>query len=305
MTGKRKYQYGMRDSPQCRVCQHEEQESTRNISDTTHILGGCPNNRLRSLHNKRHDTAVELIKKAISHGLQGSAKLLTDTGKEVAKVDRKRQTLPQYLYSIRIKDVRAVKRPDLTIIKRIGAGQPIPAEYAKLNKAEDNTLHLIEVSYTHLNNIKTRGAEKSRKYQDTIKELTSQGWKVNFHVIILGTLGEITTDTRDTLNKLGVVNRHLDTLLRGLHNTATQYMDKCIDVHELTEKDYEHSKEKGKADRKRKCKDAANEAPNTSGKQKKRRTTSSQTTKTPLNKRRRPVRITTETPRGKKRRKKE
>ena len=117
MTGKRKYQYGMRDSPQCRVCQHEEQESTRNVSDTTHILGGCPNNRLRSLHNKRHDTAVELIKKAISHGLQGSARLLTDTGKEIAKADRKRQTLPQYLYSVRIKDVRAVKRPDLAMFE--------------------------------------------------------------------------------------------------------------------------------------------------------------------------------------------
>ena len=174
-----------------------------------------------------------------------------------------------------------------------------------MNKAEDNTLHLIEISYTHLSNIRTRGAEKSRKYQETIKELISHGWKVNFHVIILGTLGEITTDTRDTLNKLGVVNRHLDTLLRGLHNTATQYMDKCIDVHELAEKDYEQSKEKDKADRKRKCRDAAKEAPNTSGRKKRLRTTPSQATKNPHNKRRRPVRITTETPRGKKRRKKE
>ena len=103
-------------------------------------------------------------------------------------------------------------------------------------------------------------------------------------MIILGTLGEITTDTRDTLNKLGVVNRHLDTLLRGLHNTATQYMDKCIDVHELTEKDYEHSKEKGKADRKRKCKDAANEAPNTRTKKTKNRPRERRLEPTPTNK---------------------
>ena len=146
-------------------------------------------------------------------------------------------------------------------------------------------------------------AEKSRKYQDTINELASQGWKVNFHVIILGTLGEITTNTRDTLNKLGVVNRHLDTLLRGLHSTATRYMNACIDVHELTEKEYEHDKEKAKADKKRKCKDAANEAPDTSRKRKKRRT-APRTIETPHGKRRRPVQITTETPRGKKRRKK-
>ena len=82
-------------------------------------------------------------------------------------------------------------------------------------------------------------------------------------------------------------------------------MDKCIDVHELAEKDYEQSKEKDKADRKRKCRDAAAEAPNTSGRNKRLRTTPSQATKNPHNKRRRPVRITTETPRGKKRRKKE
>ena len=170
-------------------------------------------------------------------------------------------------------------------------------------KAEDNTLHLIEISYTHLSNIRTKGAEKSRKYQETIKELISHGWKVNFHVIILGTLGEITTDTRDTLTKLGVVNRHLDTLLRGLHSTATRYMDECIDVHELTEKEYEHDKEKAKTDKKRKCKDAANETPDTSRKRKKRRT-APQTTETPHDKRRRPVQIATETPRGKKRRKK-
>ena len=150
---------------------------------------------------------------------------------------------------------------------------------------------------THLSNIRTRWTEKNRKYQDTIQELTSHGWKVNFHVIILGTLGEITTDTRDTLTKLGVVNRHLDTLLRGLHSTATRYMDECIDVHELTEREYEHCKEKNEA------KNAVDD-PGTSGKQKKRRTTPSRTTKKPRNKRGRPVQITTETPRGKKRRKK-
>ena len=108
----------------------------------------------------------------------------------------------------------------------------------------------------------------------------------------------------DTLNKLGVVNRHLDTLLlRGLHSTATRYMDKCIDVHELTEKEYEHDKEKAKADKKRKCKDAANETPDTFRKRKKRRT-APRTIETPRDKRRRPVQITTETPRGKKRRRK-
>ena len=122
-------------------------------------------------------------------------------------------------------------------------------------------------------------------------------------MIILGTLGEITTNTRDTLNKLGVVNRHLDTLLRGLHSTATRYMDKCIDVHELTEKEYEHDKEKAKADRKRKCGDT-NKTPNTPRKNKQQRRTAPQTTKTPHDKRRRPVQITTETPRGKKRRRK-
>ena len=89
-----------------------------------------------------------------------------------------------------------------------------------MRRGENTTVHLIEISYTQLTNIRTRAHEKQRKYTPTLEELESHGWKPVLHTIILGTLGEITTDTSTTLQQLGVTGRHLKVLLEDLHKIA-------------------------------------------------------------------------------------
>ena len=84
---------------------------------------------IRVLNKKVPYTKVERIKKAISHGLKGSAKLLSDTGKEVDKAQRKRHKLPKYLYNTPTHDRRATRRPDLVLIMRPGDRASIPPQY--------------------------------------------------------------------------------------------------------------------------------------------------------------------------------
>eukprot|EP00959_Pyramimonas_sp_CCMP1952_P161857 3384385-Pyramimonas_sp.AAC.1 len=101
-TGKIRYRYRRQHTPFCIPCRSKE----------------------RGDH--RHDSAVELIAKAITRGYRGSVKVLRDTGKEVDKQLRERQMLPHYLFKDEILDRRKLKRPDIVVIPRLTEAAVIP-----------------------------------------------------------------------------------------------------------------------------------------------------------------------------------
>eukprot|EP00959_Pyramimonas_sp_CCMP1952_P104031 2174414-Pyramimonas_sp.AAC.1 len=75
---------------------------------------------MRSLHNKRHDSAVELIAQAITHGYRGSVKVLRDT--ESARHYHN----TSYTVKDEILDRRKLKRPDIVVIPRLMAAVVMP-----------------------------------------------------------------------------------------------------------------------------------------------------------------------------------
>ena len=227
MTGKQRFKCKMQKTPYCTICRLEGRGD--HISDVTHILGGCANPGMRSLHNKRHDAAVDTIYHAITHGYRGSAKVLRDTGKEVDQAQRERHTLPQYMFREQVHDRRKVKRPDIVVIPRLPAQADIPITFQPRRGGESMKVVLVEVSYTNLTNMNNRAQEKRRKYEETLTLLEAQGWEPELITVILGTLGEITIGTRKALQEhLGVRKESLEKLLADLHGVALKHMDQCI-----------------------------------------------------------------------------
>ena len=239
LTAKQRFMYNMQKTPFCTLCTGEH------WGDVTHTLGGCSNKILHSQHNKRHDEAVRKIHTAMEKGYKGALKILFDPGGQLVvvpaneKVDNtdeavdktapSRQTLPQYLFKKPV-DLKNIQRPDLVMICKLRAKGTIPGVFVPPRKNEDNTIHIVEVSYTYLANIQARYRYKHAKYQALIEELCSLGWDPVLHVIILGTLGEIPRQVAELLQAVGVKDKIRDSLLKDLHENAITWMDKCIDT---------------------------------------------------------------------------
>eukprot|EP00959_Pyramimonas_sp_CCMP1952_P089610 1874673-Pyramimonas_sp.AAC.1 len=68
-TGEIRYRHKRQHTPHCVPCRNKNRGD--HVSDIAHMLGGCPESEMRSLHNKRHDCAVELIAQAIASGYKG------------------------------------------------------------------------------------------------------------------------------------------------------------------------------------------------------------------------------------------
>ena len=120
-----------------------------------------------------------------------------------------RETLPQYLFKEPI-DKSTIKRPDLVMIMKPHAQCAIPEVFVPRKEKENNVVHLVEVSYTHLANYQSRYSHKHAKYLDIVQELRSLGWDPLLHVIILGTLGEIPRQLAELLMAVGVKENTLD-----------------------------------------------------------------------------------------------
>ena len=54
---------------------------------------------------------------------------------------------------------------------------------------------------------------------------------------MLGSLGEITTRTVETLKEIGVNGKNMDTLVADLHDIALRKMDECIES-EITQNEW-------------------------------------------------------------------
>jgi hypothetical protein len=182
---------------------------------------------------------------AMKNGYKGACKILYDQGirrgddddtdEEEEEVEGgggtppSRETLPQYLFKEPI-DKSTIKRPDLVMIMKLHAQCSIPEGFVPPKEKENNVVHLVEVSYTHLANYQSRYSHKHAKYLDIVQELRTLGWDPLLHVIILGTLGEIPRELAELLTVVGVKDNTLATLQKDLHNNAILWMDKCIDT---------------------------------------------------------------------------
>ena len=88
---------------------------------------------------------------------------------------------------------------------------------------------IVEVSYTQLSGMRKREQEKHSKYQVLLQELEDNGWLPKLCVIVLGTLGEITTSVHEEVMQLGVGKSEIVRMKQKLHDNAIQWMDKLID----------------------------------------------------------------------------
>ena len=229
MTGKRRYMYGLQGTPYCDLCGTDGHG--RCVSDTAHILGGCPHECLRGLHCRRHDEAVHMVYQELASGYKGSVRIIRDKGRHEAASAEDRKTMPGYLFPGGIVDARAVKRPDIVVIHRVPGHGVAPAHFVPFEEHEDRRVYLIEISYTGLANMAKRKAEKEAKYKGVMEELRRAGWCPELVVIVLGTLGEVTVETAEAMDRLGVRGaERLEGMLRDLNRSAVEWMDRCIDA---------------------------------------------------------------------------
>ena len=232
LTGSMRYIYGFQDDPHCTLCRpHTER---RSVSDTAHTLGGCPAPCLRSLHCQRHDNAVTIISKALTDGYKGAVKILTDMVSDKSNRTRdtdSNRTLPPTLFSDDTSPSQAHrKRPDIVMLMAQRAHQQAPRKYTRPRPGANNRVILVEVTYTSSVGLTQRMITKHTKYASVLEALELSGWRPELHVIALGTIGEITSDTVHSLSVLGVRDEALSSVLRLLHNNAITWLDKCVDA---------------------------------------------------------------------------
>ena len=91
-------------------------------------------------------------------------------------------------------------------------------------------LQCMVKSYTSISRIEEREIEEKVKYAPLLERLKAAGYTPELYVIALGTCGEITAATSETLREFGMKDAPLDTLIQALHKNATHWLDICIDT---------------------------------------------------------------------------
>ena len=182
--------------------------------------GGCDKPDMKTLTISRHNSAVQLLYKAIQASELGGCYTVMDAGHLPGELMHTR--LPGWLLPDTEEDTRNKLRPDLLIVK--GLTQRKANTWTARGRVRNKTrytVYLIEVGYSSDTRLDDKEHTKLEQHQQLAELLRKEGWNVAYKAIPLGTTGGIHKTIVDTLtNDFKLDTKKVDATCNKLHNMA-------------------------------------------------------------------------------------
>lgn len=245
---KKAFRYNRAANSTCPLCPEED--------GTTHMYSACLHKNMQGHYISRHNKAVLIIYEGIQQGAMGGSLCIIDaTRKDELPDDAESSRMPEWLLPTTPAEDRKRMRPDIMLIQGMPAngidaylslGVQHPGRGTKRERpnsqtsqtAQTNhekqrfrsgcTIHIIEVTYGSHTRYIDKIVEKTGQHDRLMDALRSEGWKVQYHIVVLGVAGTIFNNTVKILDDLQIPPAPRQTTLHALNRLAVQKIHEIL-----------------------------------------------------------------------------